>query len=345
MTLVVMASTPALAHGRGSDATYYSSRILDTPELPGVTWRIYNNDEFLGVENLGGGELIVPSYQSSGRGMVPYLRIDPEGVFINRNSSAFYLNQDRFGTLQPPPDVGQGEPEWVQVSDEPRYAWHDHRIHWMLPTLPRQVVDAAETTKVLDWMVPFMYNGQEYRVSGELLWSPGQPAWLWLLGALAVVTIPALIGLRTRPQDGVWPGLVRPAAVVLTVISVSNLIHVVDDLTASPVPFVQSALTAVQTSLFIVIGLFGASRAWKASEGAFTALAVGAGSIFIGQGLLYLPALSASQVASVFPAWLTRAVIAVSIAQVIPLAFVVFRGNSKTMPKEPAEVAPATTSR
>ncbi|MGH8908820.1 MAG: hypothetical protein ACRD0K_20580 [Egibacteraceae bacterium] len=341
--LLVTTAMPALAHGRGSDATNYSSRILRTPDLPGVTWRIYNSDEFLGVVNLGGGELVVPSYQSS-QGTVPYLRINPQGVFLNRNSSAYFLNQDRLGTLSPPPGVGQGEPDWVQVSDEPRYAWHDHRIHWMARQDPQQVVGATGTTKVLDWEVPFTYDGQEQLVAGELLWSPGQPAWLWLLGALAVVAVPALAGLRTRPHDGVWPGLVRPAAVVLAVISVANLVHLVDDLTATPVPLTQSALTAVQTALFIAIGLFGACRAWQAREGAFTALAVGAGSIFVGQGLLYVSVLSASQVASVFPGWLTRAVVALSVAQVLPLAFVVFCGSRETLPPEPMPAEPATAS-
>ncbi len=342
--LIALTATPAFAHGRGSDATNYSSRILGTPDLPGVQWRIYNNDEFLGVENLGPADLVVPSYQASGLGDVPYLRIGPEGVFVNRNSSAFYLNQDRQGTVSPPQGIGGGEPDWVQVSDEPKYAWHDHRVHWMLPTLPPQVVGVAERTKVLDWAVPFTYDGQQHRVTGELLWSPGQPGWLWLLGALAVVSLPALAGLRTSPRGGTWPGLVRPAAAVLAVISVANLVHLVDDLTATPVPITQSAVSAVQTALFIAIGLFGAYRAWQAREGAFTALAVGAGSIFVGQGLLYASVLFASQVASVSPDVITRAVVAASIAQVIPLVFVVFLGNRKTFSTQAVRPEHASTS-
>ena len=55
--------------------------------------------------------------------------------------------------------------------------------------------------------------------------------------------------------------------------------------------------------------------------------------------------LGASQTATVFPGWVNRAIVAVSIAQVIPLGFVAFWGNQKTAPaKQPGDVKPATTA-
>jgi hypothetical protein len=343
MMLVVATATPAFAHGRGSDATNYVSRIVAVPELPGVTWRIYNNDEFLGVENTSDTDLVVPSYDSSDERPVPYLRIGPEGVFANRNSSAYFLNQTRYITVQPPPGVGQGQPDWVMISGQHRYAWHDHRIHWMAPKPPAQVRGATTQVKVNSWAVPFIYGGQSHVVEGVLLWSPGQPAWLWLLGALAVVSLPVLTGLRTRPSDGAWPGLLRPAAATLAVVSAVNLFHLVDDLSATPVPLTLSAVAGLQTTLFIAIGLFGAYRAWQAGDGAFTALAVGAGSIFIGQGLLYFSSLSAPYLATVFPVWLTRGIVALSVAQALPLGFVVFYGTSRTSPAVTPGMPRATT--
>jgi hypothetical protein len=338
--LLAIMATPALAHGRGSDATNYSSRILTVPDLPGVTWQVYNGDEFIGVENLGDSELTIPGYNEGEL----YLRIGPEGVFVNENSEAFYINQDRLAQTQAPAGVGQGEPRWVQVSSEPRYAWHDHRIHWMSPDVPPQVRGVTGPTRVFEWTVPFTYGDQPEQIAGELLWVPGPSPWLWLLIALPLVAIPALIGLRTAPSRGTWPGLVRPAAAVLGVVSLLNLTHLVDDLVATPVPLTRSALTAVQTLLFIVIGLFGAFRARQAGQGAFTALAVGSGAIFVGQGLLYFGVLGASQAATVFPDWLTRMIVALSVTQVVPLGFVAFWGNTKTAPVQRADdVAPVRT--
>lgn len=341
VALLGIAAPPAFAHGRGSDATNFSSRITDTADLPGVTWKIYNGDEFLGVENTSGTELVIPGYN----GDELYLRIGPDGVFVNRKAEAYYINQDRYGQTRVPANVGTGEPQWVKVSDEPRYAWHDHRIHWMSPVLPPPVRNATELTEVFNWTVPFRYGGQELQIAGELLWVPGPSPWVWLLAALPIVAIPALVGLRTKPQGRTWPGLVRPAAVVLGTIAVANLIHLVDDFFSTPVPLTQSALVAVQTLLFIGIGLFGAIRAWQAGNGAFTALGTGSVALFVGQGLLYFSVLGSSQAASIFPGTLTRAIVAASLVQIVPLAFVAVWGNRHVLdaPESQSDFEPIAT--
>lgn len=332
VALLVADATPALAHGRASDTTNYSSRITRAPDLPGVRWKIYNGDEFLGVENTSQTELAVPGYIPGDQ----FLRIGPEGVFVNRNSEAYYLNQDRYSRITPPAEVGpDAKPDWVKVSAAPRYAWHDHRIHWMSPVLPPQIRDPGQLTRISSWQVPFAYGGQQHELGGELLWVPGPSPWPWLLAALPVVAIPALLGLRSKPQSGGWPGLIRPAAATLGVITVANLAHLVDDLTATPVPWTSSAFAAGQTAVFIGIALFCAVRAWRADDGAFAALGIGSGALLVGQGLLYFPVLSASHSATVFPLALTRAVVAASIVQALPLGFIAVRGNDRQL-AEPA---------
>ena len=62
--VVFFLAAPAMAHGRGSDASNYDSRIADTPDVPGMTWRIYNGDEYLGVSNQADVELL--RFQSQG---------------------------------------------------------------------------------------------------------------------------------------------------------------------------------------------------------------------------------------------------------------------------------------
>lgn len=337
--LLALPATPALAHGRGSDATNFSSRVLEAPELDGVTWQVYGGDEYLGVTNTSGTEITVLGY-----GDEPYLRVGPDGVFENANSPAAYLNDDRYGDLAPPPNADPAaEPDWVRVGDGDRYLWHDHRIHWMAATVPPMVAPApgAEHVVYESWSVPFVAgDGETLQVRGDLRWVPSSSPWPWLLGAL-VLTLPALAGLRTKPaSDDRWPGLARPAAAVLAVLAALNLVHLVDDLFAVPLPLPVVALAAAQTLVFILIAAFGARRAWQAHEGAFTALGVGSAALLVGQGLLYLGVLTTSQSASIFPEAVTRAVVALSIAQIVPIGIVAVIGTRRLLPPLDEETEP-----
>ncbi len=327
--LLAALAGPAAAHGRGSDATNFSSRILSAPDVPGLSWRIYGGDELIGLTNTSGSEVTVPGYAGE-----PYLRIGPDGVFRNTNSPATYQNQDRYAQVTVPAGVDEdAPPEWERVSDGNRYLWHDHRIHYMALVLPPAIQAApGQEHQVLDWAVPFEVDGRTLEVTGDLRWVPAGPAWPWLLGGL-VVTLPALAGLRTSPTaDERWPGLARPAAVVLGVLAVANVFHLVDDLLAVPLPLPTVLLSAAQTALFILIAALGAVRGWQARDGAFTAIGVGAAALLIGQGLLYLSVLTTSQNASIFPEVLTRAVVAASIAQILPVGLVAVLGTRRLLP-------------
>lgn len=329
---------PAAAHGRGSDATNFSSRVLGTPDLPGVTWRVIGGDEFLEVSNTSDVEVVVLGYEPVMP--EPYLRVGPDGVFVNRNSEATYANQDRYQATPIPEFARENtEPEWQRVSDGTRYAWHDHRIHWMSPALPPEVADPAVQTVVYDrWGVPFRVGEGDYEVTGDLTWVPGGSAWPWVLGALVLV-LPALAGLRTQPtgarEDGSperWAGLARPAAAVLGAVTLVGTTQLADDLLASPLPTSAKLLAAAQTALFLLIAGFGAVRGWQAREGAFTALGVGAGALLVGQGLLYREVLSTSQTTSLFPGWVSRMVVALCIAQALPMAIVAVVGTRRLLP-------------
>ena len=66
-----------------------------------------------------------------------------------------------------------------------------------------------------------------------------------------------------------------------------------------PLPLNTRIICALQTSLFVALGLFGAVVARRGKHGASTALSVGSGAILVGQGLRYLDVLNSSQSASV----------------------------------------------
>jgi hypothetical protein len=342
--ILLLLAAPAAAHGRGSDATNFRSRVTDAPDLPGVTWRVYGGDELLQVTNDGPAELLVEGYEGE-----PYLRVGPDGVFENRRSPAAYLNQDRLAMVSLPDEAdAEAEPDWVRVSTGRSASWHDHRIHWMAPTLPDAVEQAGTDTEtvVFDaWEVPFTLDGRPYTVVGELRWIPPGSPWGWLAAGL-VLALPALAGLRTDPVGAGeagqqrWPGAARPAAAVLGLVVLLNTTHLVDDFLAVPMPGSLIAVAAGQTLLFLAIGAFGVVRGWQAEEGAFTALGVGAGAMLIGQGLLYWSALTASQVATVFPDAVARLAVGLSIAQIVPLGIVVVIGTRRLLP--PLEAVGAT---
>lgn len=333
MVALLLLAGPASAHGRGSDATNFDSRIVDTPDVPGVTWRIHGGDEYLSVTNAGDAEIVVLGYDGE-----PYLRVGPDGVWRNTHSPATYVNQDRYtaSTLDPRADP-DAEPDWEQISGDSSYYWHDHRMHWMAPVLPPLVREGpAESQLVQPWTVPFVVDGQELELTGELWWVPGPSPWPWI-GLGLVLSLPALAGLRIRGGNGSFTQLARPAAAVLGAVALLNVIHLVDDLLAGPAPLPDMALAAVQTALFLAVGIFGAVRGWQAGEGAFTALGVGSGALLIGQGILYAPVLGSSQLTSVFPDVLARLAIGWSIAQALPVGIVAVIGTRRMMPEEPAE--------
>lgn len=331
--LLVMTAGPALAHGRGSDASNYESTITAEPGPDELEWRVINSDEYLQLVNPLDEEVVIPGYSGE-----PYLRIGPDGVFQNLNSQATYVNEDRFGQTVVPPDVNPGaDPEWEQISDGSSHAWHDHRIHWMATALPPGVSTAPDEVQLVNaWTVPFEVGGEAYELEGELTWVPGGSALVWLIPALLLVSAPVAYGLlRTEPDvEAVrWDGLSKLAGGTLLIIALANLIHLADDLFATPIPISETLVAAIQTAFFIAIAVFGAVRAMQGGEGAFTALGVGAGAVFIGQGLLYISVLSASQTASLFPGWLTRAIIAASVAQIIPMGIAAVVGTRRLLPE------------
>lgn len=126
------------------------------------------NDALLEATNRSPTELQVPGYLGE-----PYLRIGPEGVCVNRNSPAAYLNDDRYAQRPVPEGVTEdAQPRWTRVADASSdgavYRWHDHRIHWMAPTLPPQVkANGGVETVVLDWLVPFTLGEERLGVEGS----------------------------------------------------------------------------------------------------------------------------------------------------------------------------------
>jgi hypothetical protein len=209
--LCVAAPIPVAHEG---NPNYRSTLRQIAPSVPGLEARVLGYDDRIELRYDGDSVVVLEGYREE-----PYLRFHPDGrVEVNRRSPAAYLNEDRFAQVEVPGRADhEAPPRWELIARTGRYDWHDHRIHWMGEgTLPPQVKDEAERTKVFDWTIPASAGGQPFRLSGTLTWlgeqSEGFPvaaavslAGVLLGGALLVVVVRRRRGRGGRTaKSEVW---------------------------------------------------------------------------------------------------------------------------------------------
>ena len=204
-------ATSALAHE--GNPNYESLVTGVTPAIPGFRVQVLNGDDRLEVENGGSSTVTIDGYNRD-----PYIRMSPGGrVEVNLRSPAYYLNQDRFyGTKVPASataKAARAAPRWKVVTRAGRYEFHDHRMHWMAKSVPRQVTDRAKRTKIVDWQVPVHAEGATGAISGSLLWrgtEPGAPIGAYIaFVAIALLGGAAVVVVRRRRAAGGAPAKPR----------------------------------------------------------------------------------------------------------------------------------------
>ncbi|MGK5111790.1 MULTISPECIES: hypothetical protein [unclassified Geodermatophilus] len=305
----LLVAGPAVAHvGGGAAGSDFDARVLAVePAVPGVEVRVLSFGDEFEVVNTTAADVEVPGYSEE-----PYLRIGPDGVWRNAHSPATYINLDRYGrTALPAHADPAAEPEWVQVSTEPQYVWHDHRTHWMTEgALPPAVAAAPDRAHVVsEWVVPLAHGGTEVAVRGELTWSPPPSPWLvWPLYA-ALVLAAVAAGLLARGP--------RPLGALLLVGGAAALWHAAA--TPEPAASVSSHAGAIVSALLpgltavLVAGI--GFRAARRGRGAMTGLlAVVLGWLMLVQGLPDVDVLWTAHVVSAGPDLLARAAVAVLVA-------------------------------
>ncbi|HYH61323.1 MAG TPA: hypothetical protein VD766_05615 [Solirubrobacterales bacterium] len=195
--LLATPATPALAHEGNPD--FRSEVEAIDPDIPGLEVEVTNFDDSLRMVNNSGKDVLVKGYEGE-----PYARVLADGsVELNRNSPAYYLNDDRFGEAKVPEGVdGTGSPDWELVDESSMLQWHDHRAHWMSTALPPQVEDESEETKIFDYSVPIEVDGENGSIEGTLTWvgreDSGFPVLPVVVGALAIAAIVVTALVRRR---------------------------------------------------------------------------------------------------------------------------------------------------
>ncbi len=190
--------------------TDYRSEIVSvTPAVDGLEVSIVGGDAFIDLD-AGGHEVTVPGYQGE-----PYLRFEADGtVSENVRSPAHFLNTSRYSQSEVPPEAdAAAEPEWDVVADDGRYAWHDHRTHWMLEVPPTGL---GPGDQILDSIIPITVDGAAVDIAVVSVWMapPSRVPWI-IAGALG-----AVLGALGAAYGG---GRVRVAVMVVLVAAAAAL--------------------------------------------------------------------------------------------------------------------------
>lgn len=201
LAAALLAPAAAFAHSGQTGGTDYRSSITAVPT--GVTARVIGGDDRLEITRTTAKEVVIMGY-----GGEPYLRLDTQGTWENRNSPAVALNDARQTSEAIPAAATRIAPDWVQTGTGTSVVFHDHRAHWMGSQPPATVrADPTQEQVLYAWVVPVAVDGAAGAITGDLTWLGTPLTWLWwtLLGAAAALGL--VVGLLRRVP-------VAPAAIV-----------------------------------------------------------------------------------------------------------------------------------
>ncbi|WP_018353076.1 Dyp-type peroxidase [Longispora albida] len=307
--LVLATPAPAGAHTVGGvGATNFRTTLSAlVPGVAGAELRVIENGSRLELRNTGAAEVTVRGYADE-----PYLRVGPDGVFENQQSPATYLNRSRFGQVKVPAGVNpKNPPVWKKSSAEPVHRWHDHRIHWMLTTLPAAVADQPDQPhRVTEWSITITQGSVTHTATGTLDWVPGPQPWGWLAVAVAGTLLVGTLGLLRRP----YPAMIAATLVML----VADVVHAAGIALVTPGSviervgaFIGGDLLQVTCWLVLAAALFFLRK--KHSAGVWLA-AGGSAMIALTSGVADAPVLWRSSAPFAWDITLNRATLSLTIA-------------------------------
>ncbi len=190
--IVLLASAGPVGADPAGPTDYLTTIDAVEPMTEAISVRMIGGDSFFEITQLQPVHILVSGYQGE-----PYLRIRANGVVEeNRLAPTTYLNEERYGAGEIIPDFAnaKADPEWVQVATGGRYAWHDHRSHWMNEAKPP---GKGPGDTILEAVIPIVVDGTEVQVSVSSVLQSGPSLAPALLGAgLAAVLVTLMIAGR-----------------------------------------------------------------------------------------------------------------------------------------------------
>lgn len=191
--LVALGGGSPVAADPAGPTDYRSEVVAIDPPTDSVDLEVIGGDSFLQLEASPGAEVFVVGYRGE-----RYLWFRPDGAVLeNRNSPSTYTNADRYGGGEiPPTATPDADPDWQQVGGDGRWAWHDHRIHWMQRSRP---LGMSVGDQILEAVVPLEVDGAAVDVTVISTWQPPASSMpMWLGGLAGVATVAGAWALRGR---------------------------------------------------------------------------------------------------------------------------------------------------
>jgi hypothetical protein len=191
LTAVVVLALLAPADA-AAPTDYRATIIAVTPPTESIDVEVVGGDAFLQLTADPGAAVQVLGYRGE-----PYLRFRADGVVLeNQRSPTTYLNRSRFGSTAPPGADPTLPPDWKPVGTGGRFAWHDHRAHWMDPHPPPF---AVRGDRILSSAVPLRVDGADVSVEVAVDWLPAPSrAPVFVGAAVAAGLVVAAVVLRRR---------------------------------------------------------------------------------------------------------------------------------------------------
>ncbi len=273
---VVLVAAPA-----GADParpTNFSSHVLTIdPALDGASIEVQGGDAFLALAVEPGHTVVVPDY-AAGPAVRPYLEFLADGtVRMNRHSAAASANESRYGSSDDEFDPDRA-PSWRTVATDGTYAWHDHRIHLMMPEHLAVVDDSGRVDlggPDGTWEVPLVVDGVDTTVRGELRQQAAPSPWPWYaVVALLALALVVGVGLLGKLPARLIGAVLSIAALAATVVSGIELGRAPEGSGASAVPPIVAAVALVGAVVALVAPRFGRSGVGAARAGTAAAAAV-----------------------------------------------------------------------
>ena len=162
------------------------------PATPAISVEMIGGDSFVELTVQRGVEAVVLGYSDE-----PYLRFRTDGtVEENRQSPTVAQNKDRYGDASGGAADPNAPPEWVAVSNNGTYAWHDHRAHWMSKDPPPGF---ERGQRIQDGVIPLVVDGASVRISVTTTWADAPSKVPLVAGAIvAGFAVMTVLSMRAR---------------------------------------------------------------------------------------------------------------------------------------------------
>jgi hypothetical protein len=285
--LAVLALLPGTAQAHGPTAPVGLNYLAVIDSAPaGLVAKVVDGDQTMSLRVPAAITLEVIDYQGA-----PYLRFTAGGVYVNRRSEMYYLNQPT--QVAVPVHIGpQSRPVWARASSGHSYSWFDGRLQALATVKLAPGAREAGT-----WRIPVLVDGRSEALSGSLLYRP-RPSliWFWPIAVLLACTLALQRAGRPALSRWVIRTLSLAALLGLSIAAIALELHGRPNVTL---------LQTVLLGLALAVAVVALARILMARARLPLFFLIGAAAL--GTGFDLLPALLNGFVLVAVPPFLARA--------------------------------------